>query len=59
MGICCLRYAGLKGQELGYLLFHYPNIEDAHILCTGFTEDSWINYQCARLKFGNKNVIKT
>jgi len=49
----------LKGQELGYLLFHYLNLEDAHILCRGFTEDFQINYNGPRHKFGNKNVIVT
>ena len=59
LDICCLRYTGLKGQELGYFLFHYPNIEDAHILCREFTEDLQINYHGPRHQYGNKNVIET
>jgi hypothetical protein len=50
---------GLKSQELGYLLFHYLNLENAHMLCRVFTEDFQTNYHGRRLKFGNKNVIKT
>ena len=59
LDVCCLWYEPLKGQELGYLLSNYPNLEDALILCKVFTDNLRIHYQCARLKFGNKNVIKT
>jgi hypothetical protein len=39
---------GLKSQELGYLLFHYLNLENAHILCIVFTEDFQTNYHYLR-----------
>jgi len=59
LDVCCLWYEPLKGQELGYLLSNYPNLEDAHMLCRGFTEDSRITDHGPRFKYGNKNVIET
>ena len=45
---------GLKGQEIDYLLFHYLNLENVHILYRSFTHDSRINYNGPRCRFGNK-----
>ena len=39
---------GLKSQELGYLIFHYLNLKNAHILCKVFTEDFQTNYHYLR-----------
>jgi hypothetical protein len=50
---------GLKSQELGYLLFHYLNLENTHILYWVLNEDFQANYHGRGLKFGNKNVLET
>jgi len=52
LDVCCLGYTPLRGQDIGHL-------KDLHILCRGFTENLQINYDGARHKYGNKNVIET